>query len=333
MTEDEEDGEDGKGEDEGLFTVVDSYEAREAMERRERQRRCKETTDPEQEAVNATMGMSFVCTVCDGIHYPDKKPVYKTNKRGRTRMVKRPLPEGCENMVPKTPDMSWTENDTLTISMGKYTKVPEAADNFKRKPYENEDLCVALADINGYVKRKREDYLATRRAALESLIKEPFACTPRATRIVRKRSEVDGETGENHTCANAKHYVSEVYIGEHDLGETATCEILFPVSTFLKLGAGETTVLDLTEDFMMLLLHVRSKMEVDECRKNAQDVYIQTRRALVRNPSMEIFHEHYLLVNTNAINRDCAVYGVPETVVTIKEAVKLVDGGKARRVR
>lgn len=326
---DEEDGGDGgQDKDEGLFTVVDADEARAIMDSRERQRRCRETTDPEQEAVNARMHISFVCRICDEVHYPDKPPRIVTNKRGKSRVTSRPIPDSCENMIPAVQSLRMgLTNERLVLSTGNEVRVPKVAEEFKTQPYENEDKCVALADINGYIKRKKESYLAIRAETMKSLLKMPFISAPSA-RIKLKMPEKD-----SHSCKHADTIVSVISTGKAGISESYVLENMFPITTVLQLGSKHTDILDMTDDYMMLLFHVESWMEMGNARKNEKGVYTETREELMANPDMKVFHEHYLLINTNPVNRDCTIYEVPETVCKIKDAAKLVDDGKARQVR
>jgi hypothetical protein len=328
--EDDDEEQDDDGEDEGLFTVVDASEAREIMNSRERQRRCKATTDPGQEAVNARLGISFVCQVCDGIHHPDKKPevkiILRGKKAGKYRTTAKPIPEGCAGMIPQTTMLSWIESQALTISAGHGVTAPPVARNYSTKPRDNEGICVALADLDGYIDRKKEEYLSVRKSVMDSLVKTPFMAAPRATQIKREATDEGG-------CEHARSKVGAVFFGKETVSDCNIADAMFPITNVLQIGAKHADVLDLTEDFRMMLYHVQSRMGTGNGRKNEQYCYTETRSRLAADPRLELFHEHYLMVNTDPVNRDCMVYEVPANVVTIKDAVKLVDAGKARQVR
>ncbi len=326
MTDDDDD-EDGDGEEEdAIFTVVDADEARQTIESRERRRRCRETTDPAKEEVNAKLGMSFVCRVCGHVHYPDKKPEpVHLNAKNKKVYPRKPIPDACKDMIPKAPNMRWLDNDRLTISAGKDIELPTEASKFKHGPLTNDDQCQALANLDGYVSRMRENFVHVRKAVIDHLIKTPFTDAPKATRIKRTTEAASG-------CDRAPSGVESVFLGDENIADQVI-EWMFPITTILTLGAQNPKMLDVTEDLKMLLLHVDASMDIDNGRKNEQYVYVQTREQLNNNPETKILHEHYLCINTNPINRDCEIYEVPITAVAIPQALKLVEAGKARRVR
>ena len=290
-----------------LFQVVDESVVRFAEEHKPREARTLENSNPTTEAVNARLKMSFMCRACGELHYP-----------------KSYVPEKCLYSLPTNVRVDFNVQDSFLLYAGAKPKTPPQAANVTTEPPGRDEKMIALADIDGYIERKREEVVRARENALEQWAKMPFDDDLKF-RGSTKDDEGDAP-GEQPDVLTHKGIYS-VYMGKNWISTGGFLNLWYPIHEIITIGASVETLIDIARDGQTILLHYHSAMiPPQKPRPKYEEAYKDS-------PKLVLFHEHFLMRNTNRITRDCEVWQVSTKASSIANALKEIDGKRARQVR
>ncbi len=290
-----------------LFQVVDDSVIKYAEEHKPRETRTIENSNPTTEAVNARMKLSFVCRCCGELHYP-----------------KSYVPNKCLESIPRNEKVQFSPDDSFLLSAGTKPKTPPQADAITDQPYGRDDQMVAIADIDGYIERKREEVVRARANAIEEWSKIPFD-EDLKVRGSTKDDEGDATEGDPDIVTHKGIY--SIYTGKHWVSTTNFLNWWYPMHAVTKIGASTETLIDIATDGLTALVHYHSAMTMpNKPRPLVEKEYKES-------PKLVLFHEHYLFRTTNRVTHDTEIWNIPTKITKIKDALKEIDAGRAGRVR
>lgn len=302
--------------DDGLIVGEISTDAlQEIASKKPRTGRDIKNAIPSQEAVNAKMGLSFVCSLCGKIHYP-----------------KSYVPKSCHESMPSVDGFGYKSDRHLEIfSTDMDPCVSRGTSNMV--PDNQEEKYVVIADMYGFLTKLAVEHNRIR----DEMLTRNMAIPMNSKRVVKVTKRGLNEY-QQHVHATDEKNIQTMSIDGKVVDEDKFLDIYFPIHHILVSGTSQVLFLDVSEDGREAVFSAESHISPKVTMKKDKDATVPAADMgfIVEDENrFYLFHRHYYVRTTNDVTKECEVHQISTKVWSVGDARKDIKkgGDEVKRLR